>query len=226
MNRREFLGQIARRGASLSACSSLNARTTHDSPLARGRTPKKVIVIGAGLAGLVAGYELAQAGHEVAILEARARPGGRVHTIRKPFSDGLHAEAGALFIPNNHHLTLKYTNLFGLPIEPSPPPAATGLFYVRGRRIVAARGVNIEWPFDLTPDEAKLGLSGMWEKYVSAGLDGLGDVTAPGGPSDPRLEALDLVSGSDVLRSRGASAGAGALLGVRDLRFFRGSVGT
>ena len=80
MNRREFLGQAALAAASLSACSSLNARTTPDSPVARARTPKKVIVIGAGLAGLVAGYELTQAGHEVAILEARARPGGRVHT--------------------------------------------------------------------------------------------------------------------------------------------------
>src|SRR5438128_1903301 len=219
MNRREFLGQAALAAASLSACSSLNARTTPDSPVARARTPKKVIVIGAGLAGLVAGYELTQAGHDVAILEARARPGGRVHTIREPFSDGLHAEAGALFIPNNHHLTLKYTNLFGLPIEPSPPPAATGLFYVRGRRIVATRGVNVEWPFDLTPDEAKLGLSGMWEKYVSAGLDGLGDVTAPGWPSDPRLEALDRMSASEFLRSRGASAGAVALLGVGYLDF-------
>ncbi len=219
MNRREFLGQAALAAASLSACSSLNARTTPDSPVARARTPKKVIVIGAGLAGLGAGYELTQAGHDVAILEARARPGGRVHTIREPFSDGLHAEAGALFIPNNHHLTLKYTNLFGLPVEPSPPPAATGLFYVRGRRIVATRGVNVEWPFDLTPDEAKLGLSGMWEKYVSAGLVGLGDVTAPGWPSDPRLEALDRMSASEFLRSRGASAGAVALLGVGYLDF-------
>src|SRR5438552_18906538 len=92
MNRREFLGQVALAAASLSACSSLNAQTTHDSPFARARMPKKVIVIGAGLAGLVAGYELAQAGHEVAILEARARPGGRVHTIRKPFSDGRSEE--------------------------------------------------------------------------------------------------------------------------------------
>src|SRR5207247_6135167 len=67
MNRREFLGQAALAAASLSACSSLNARTTPDSPVARARTPKKVIVIGAGLAGLGAGYELTQAGHDVAI---------------------------------------------------------------------------------------------------------------------------------------------------------------
>src|SRR5947199_10692865 len=125
MNRREFLGQAALAAASLSACSSLNARTTPDSPVGRARTPKKVIVIGAGLAGLGAGYELTQAGHDVAILEARARPGGRVHTIREPFSDGLHAEAGALFIPNNHHLTLTYPNLLALPVAPNPLPAPT-----------------------------------------------------------------------------------------------------
>jgi monoamine oxidase len=79
--------------------------------------------------------------------------------------------------------------------------------------------VKVEWPFDLTPDEAKLGLSGMWEKYVSTGLDGLGDVTAPGWPSDPRLEALDWMSAAEFLRSRGASAGAVALLGVGYLDF-------
>src|SRR5437867_12609621 len=115
MNRREFLGQAALAAASLSACSSLNARTTPDSPLARARTPKKVIVIGAGLAGLVAGYELTQAGHDVAILEARERPGGRVHTIGAPFSDGLPTEAAALVIPGQHALTLKYTSVLRLP---------------------------------------------------------------------------------------------------------------
>src|SRR5437899_12235582 len=59
----------------------------------------------------------------------------------------------------------------------------------------------------------------MWEKYVSAGLDGLGDVTAPGWPSDSRFEALDRMSASEFLRSRGASPGAVALLGVGYLDF-------
>src|SRR2546428_12398843 len=77
MNRREFLGQAALAAASLSACSSLNARTTPDSPVARARTPKKVIVIGAGLAGLSAGYELTQAGGGVGVPRGRARPRGR-----------------------------------------------------------------------------------------------------------------------------------------------------
>ena len=49
---------------------------------------RRVVVIGAGLAGLVAGYELKQAGYNVTLLEARLRAGGRVLTLRKPFSDG------------------------------------------------------------------------------------------------------------------------------------------
>ena len=46
---------------------------------------KKIIIIGAGISGLVAGYELSLAGHDITILEARDRIGGRVLTIRSPF---------------------------------------------------------------------------------------------------------------------------------------------
>src|SRR5947207_6516995 len=58
--------------------------------------PKRIIVIGAGLAGMSAAYELGQAGHNVTVLEARMRAGGRVQTLREPFSDGMYAEAGAM----------------------------------------------------------------------------------------------------------------------------------
>src|SRR5437667_12258989 len=201
MNRREFLGRVALAAASLSGCASLGTRTTPDSPPAQARAPRKVVILGAGLAGLVAAHELTQAGHDVTILEARARPGGRVHTLREPFSDGLHAEAGALFIPNNHHLTLKYANLFKLTLQPSPPLAAARLFYVRGRRVDANWGANVDWPFDLTPDERKLGVGGMWEEYIRAGLNGFGDLRAAGVPSDTRLGELDRVSGAEGVRS-------------------------
>jgi monoamine oxidase len=89
--------------------------------------PKKIIIIGAGMAGLSAGYELTQAGHDVTILEARAIPGGRVHTIREPFSDGLYAEAGAARIPDDHSLTLKYVKLFDVPLEPMYPSKLSAL---------------------------------------------------------------------------------------------------
>ena len=44
--------------------------------------PKKVVVLGAGLAGLAAAYELDRSGYDVTVLEARSRPGGRVRTVR------------------------------------------------------------------------------------------------------------------------------------------------
>lgn len=92
-----------------------------------GAAPKKIIIIGAGIAGLSAGYELTQLGHQVTILEAQARPGGRIQTLREPFADGLYAEAGAARIPDNHDLVLKYVKLFGLPLEPMYPSQLSAL---------------------------------------------------------------------------------------------------
>src|SRR6266508_1662452 len=107
MKRRDFLRQTALAAAALSA-PPLSTLASGQGILERRGAPKKVIVIGAGLAGLSAGYELTQAGHDVTILEAQTRPGGRVHTLREPFPEGLHADAGAARVPDHHRFTLKY----------------------------------------------------------------------------------------------------------------------
>ena len=132
LTRRHFL----RRSALAVAGASL-IRT----PLARGtsvtitKSPaKKVLILGAGMAGLVAAYELSQLGHDVTVLEARTRPGGRVHTLREPFSDGLFAEAGAARIPDNHDLTLKYVKTFALLLEPFYPSRLNAIRFDRGNR--------------------------------------------------------------------------------------------
>ena len=77
-----------------------------------------MIVVGAGLSGLVAAYELVRAGHDVRVLEARAAAGGRAQTLREPFDDGLIAESGPARIPPDHDRTLGYIDHFG--IETSP----------------------------------------------------------------------------------------------------------
>ena len=94
MNRRDFLKRTALTTASVAA-ASLNTFAVASEALRRRASGKRIIIIGAGLAGLSAAYELTQAGHDVTILEARTRPGGRVFTLRDPFPEGIYAEAGA-----------------------------------------------------------------------------------------------------------------------------------
>src|SRR5437016_7797674 len=58
----------------------------------------KVLVVGAGLSGLVAATELQAAGHDVVVTEARDRVGGRVFTLREGFAGGQFADIGAEII--------------------------------------------------------------------------------------------------------------------------------
>ena len=74
---------------------------------------KTVTVIGAGLAGLSAAYDLQRAGWNVTVLEARERVGGRVYSVRS-FSNGLVAEAGGEFIEDNHIRMLALAKQFDL----------------------------------------------------------------------------------------------------------------
>ncbi|MEX1259056.1 MAG: FAD-dependent oxidoreductase [Gemmatimonadota bacterium] len=103
-----------------------------------GQAPKRVVIIGAGLSGLVAGFELDQLGHDVTILEARDRVGGRALTIRAPFSDGLFAEAGAARIPPSHDLTLGYAEHFGLTVDPFYPGTGSFVDYAQGMRSIVS----------------------------------------------------------------------------------------
>ena len=93
--RRQFLGATG-----IAAAAVLSGCTTAPRPDAS--TSGRAVVVGAGLSGLTAALALRAAGWQVVVLEARDRVGGRVHTLYKPFSDGLHVEAGGESIDANH----------------------------------------------------------------------------------------------------------------------------
>src|SRR5262245_53604484 len=122
---------------------------------------KRVLILGAGLSGLVAGYELLRAGHEITILEAQMRPGGRVLTLRDPFSDGLIAEAGAGRVPANHDWTHRYIRDFDLVTVPLIPESLTPLLYVRGKRVRLTPATRLAEHLDLSAAEQGLDLSGL-----------------------------------------------------------------
>jgi monoamine oxidase len=193
------------------------ARGTRDEPAG-----KRVVVIGAGLAGLVAALELKEAGYEVVVLEARSRPGGRIHTLREPFSGGLFAEAGATRIPDNHDLTLGYCRRFDLPLVPFRKSGPSTVYYLSGKRFVAARGQGIEWPVELRSDERNLSIGGLREKYVFPVLADAGGTADSLAWPPKSIAHYDGMTWVEFLASRGASPGAISLLTLGHARGMTG----
>ena len=163
-----------------------------------------VIVVGAGLSGLVAAYELVRAGHDVRVVEARNAAGGRAQTLREPFDDGLIAESGPARIPPDHDLTLGYIDHFG--IETSP-------FYTQeGEYLIVSDQENRHRE---TPGVFLRGGRDAWLK-IPAGTDALPMAFA---------EALgDRVrTGSPVTRVVRDETGVVATYGTGDAEELRGS---
>jgi monoamine oxidase len=211
--RRTFLKDSIVAGAGLALAPSHFAWTAERvAPVGRSQ---KVIVVGAGIAGLIAAYELMNAGHDVTVLEARMRPGGRVHTLRDEFSDGLYAEAGAYDFSDAYTLLQHYIRLFNLPVEETNSAEkninANDVFYLQDKRYVVRAGTSPDWPYQLSKEERKLGPEGLLNKYMAAAGGQISDPLAPDWP-DPTARELDACTVNELLRKHGASEGVISLL--------------
>ena len=165
MNRRRF-------GALFTGLAA-SGRAQLTRPERRGAA-QRILVVGGGLAGLCSAYELSQQGHDVLLFEAQTRPGGRVKTLREGLAFGLTAEAGAARIPDTHEFTLHYIRRVWTRTRVFSPDKLDDTYYLRGRSYRATRETAVQWPLDLSPEEAKAGLSGLQERYITSVVRSLG----------------------------------------------------
>ena len=117
----------------------------------------RVIVLGAGLAGLCAAYELGKLGYDCRVLEARPRAGGRCWTVRggtdeteiggerqtAAFDEGLYFNPGPARIPQHHSATLDYCKELGVAVEVFTNVNDAAYYYHEGVGPLAGRAVRI-----------------------------------------------------------------------------------
>ena len=139
LSRRQLLALVGRAAGGAAMYQAMNTLGFAASSAYSGRikldgAPKgtKILILGAGMAGLVAAYELRNAGYSVKVLEYNNRAGGRAWTIRGgdeytelggatqrcEFDSGLYINPGPWRIPYNHHAVLDYAKRLNVPLEP------------------------------------------------------------------------------------------------------------
>ncbi|MCX5515744.1 FAD-dependent oxidoreductase [Kaistia algarum] len=181
--------------------------------LAPTTDPKTVIVVGAGMSGLVAALELERAGHHVQIVEARRRIGGRVHTQRA--RDGAPmAEAGAGRIPRSHRWTWDYIGQMGLATRPLYPAGLKNVALIDGKRWIIDSKTDLAATVDLPPEEKAMGYAGLIKTHVLDNVEKLLAAKVIDTPAWPpsALAHLDRLCIVDHLAAQGLSPAAIKLL--------------
>ena len=205
IDRRQFIRDLSLSAAALALAPRI-ARAERRGDLKLMSEPKNVVILGGGLAGLAAGFELKQAGHNVTILEARKFAGGRLQTIRN-FNNGMYAEAGANSFPQSHGFTYGYATDFGLPLRTAFRPGVDSMANIRGNRFRISQSGQAEIPFHVTSRERAAGVFGIIALYFSDYIEAVGNPRKPNWPPD-ELRPLDAITLRQFLLDQGASEGA------------------
>jgi monoamine oxidase len=116
----------------------------------------RVLVLGAGLSGMTVAYELGKVGYDCRVLEARARPGGRVFTVRRgtvseeegspqtaAFDEGLYFNAGPMRISHHHRTTLAYCRELQVPVEVFVVDSDAAYLYQTRSSTLAGRRIRL-----------------------------------------------------------------------------------
>ena len=133
--RRRFMRAAAAAGGAATVASVLPRL-----PSAIGRGLPRVVVVGAGLAGLTAAYQLKKAGVEATVFEARRRLGGRILSVEGAVGEGLITELGATLINSDHADMLSLIDEFDLELfnrekDARRFPYPGTAYYFEGRRL-------------------------------------------------------------------------------------------
>jgi len=128
-SRRAFLQTSSAAAVALVVANGASAQDA-----APGKVPKKVVVVGAGLAGLACAYELTQLGVSVTVLEARDQPGGRVISF-KDFIPNAVVEGGGEFIGKNHPTWMRYAQTFNIELTEAGDYPGEKPLVLNGQRI-------------------------------------------------------------------------------------------
>lgn len=153
----------------------------------------RVVVVGAGFAGLRAAEVLRSSGCDVVVVEGGHRPGGRVRTVGSPFVDGQYSESGAEWVDNIHPRMAELLDRYGV-----------GLLGGGEQWTVIRRWMHRNGEL-MSPErvrEVEPGLDRQLDAFdalIDAAADELADPSRPA--SHPRADELDRLSLADAADS-------------------------
>ena len=117
---------------------TVGSKDIHSPLFAQEGTSPKIVIVGAGLAGLTAAYHLKKAGYHATVYEASNRVGGRMYTVNDAVGKDIWVNLGAEYINSDHEDMLALAEEFEIPLLDrftSEEMALKNLYYFDGREI-------------------------------------------------------------------------------------------